>query len=368
MIRDIVNNLNDKYDLLITEYKKMREQKLDIDDKIDNMKQALDFPWNFDESDIKELSSMLPSKYKVQFQNIKSYLRVLDKFPNQPQIVEVKRSYEEIKCKLIEAINEENNDFYLLFEQLEEKVQFLKTIIDDLSKYNNTIYLNPISLYKLTSFFNVSDTKEELAEFYEMILQNNAVLCNDDIKVDELENMELSVELKDFLLRLEHINESLISDTLEIDKMIYNFFNEMLESNNENRITSYKFSVINNILSMDIEDNQVLKRLEFLIHLYKVGIDLVSEQQIFIAEVKQFYYDKIKSSQKYQATICKNKKLINKLSSQKLYVELDLLNDVFSLNNISFLDRLKILSCIMYQNVLCVSKERDKIKSKKTNI
>lgn len=365
-MQDVVNNLVSKYKILITEYEQMKKQKVVIDANIDDMKQALNFPWNFDDNDIKELSSMLPSKYRVKLQNIRSYLSVLNKFPNQPQIVEAKLNYEEIKHKLIEVIDEENNDFYSLFEQLEEKVQFFETIIDDLTKYNDNTYLSSISLYKLIYFLTDSDITEELINFYEMVLQNNIMLY-DDIKVDETADSELDIELKKFIFRLNRINKSLTSATFETDTIIYNFFNQMLEANHEKKSVTYQYSIINSILSSDIENKPVLERLKFLIHLYKVGIDLFPEQLAFIGELKQVYYDRIKSSQKCQTTIFENKKLIGKLESEELYTDLDLLNEVFSLNNISFLDRLKVISCIIHKNVIYISKEKDKIKTKKSN-
>ena len=90
MIQEIVNDLNSKYRVLMTEYQQMREQKNEFDTSIDAMKQTLNFPESFDDSDIDELSSMLSSEYQKKLQNIKLYLKVLNKFPNQPQIVKAK--------------------------------------------------------------------------------------------------------------------------------------------------------------------------------------------------------------------------------------------------------------------------------------
>lgn len=361
MIQEIVNDLNSKYRVLMTEYQQMREQKNEFDTSIDAMKQTLNFPESFDDSDIDELSSMLSSEYQKRLQNIKLYLKVLNKFPNQPQIVKAKTIYEEVKQKLIEVINEENSDFYQAFDELKDRIKFFENIINDLSKYDNNIYLNPINLYNLIRFLNINDINDDLVNFYEIVLKNNMKLIN-SIEIDELDDNILNNDLLNFVFRLKNINKSLTNNTLETDMLIYNLFTQMLDNNHEAKFSSVQYSKITSALLDDIENRPILKRIRFLIHLYRVNIDLVPEQIDFIKLIRKGYKESIENNKKYQTIIKKNKRFIDKLNCEEVYTDLDLLNSVFELNNISLLDRLKIISCIMYQNNLCIYKKRDKDK------
>ena len=167
---DILVLLNSRLNNMLIQFKDTQQKKEQIQKETEIFIQALNNPENFDDDDYETLESMLDENGKKILLEIKKYLKVLNKFPNQPQVKEALKKYEILKEQLKQKNILENSSIYDMVAELNEKILQTKGMIDAFSEYDGSKYFNLQYLYLLSELLYNSAITDNILDVYKKII------------------------------------------------------------------------------------------------------------------------------------------------------------------------------------------------------
>lgn len=339
--------LTEKYKLLDREYKKLEKDKQELYESLKELSDAFENLENFSDDDLNDLRAMLRDKYKVKFDEIRKYFKVLKQFPNQSQIKKAKETLEEIKKDLIDSIIKERKVFFDTYELTKKKCNILLNFIDTLNNYKYDEYFDCSLLLNLIGVLKKSEITDDAIELFEKILLSNIKYIPSQIETNSINSKTIVENFSNYISR---INKSLSNSSLENDRYLLSFYKSLLNKKLSKDITKDDIENIIKLTSLDSADAEELLKIEFIIHLAIVKIPFDDIQKSCIKEVVRYYEEKtddIDNKQLYEA----NEKLILELKSEEIFSDIDLLNLVFKLNDTPYEERAKIICALIDLNV-----------------
>lgn len=355
-----ISVLNEKYKVISKSIKNLDEKKQELESLVQQVCEALDDIDKFEDEDLDELREILPSVAHAKFDSIRKYFKVLNRFPNQSQILKARKVLEDIKKDFIEYIKKDRRVFYNIYTETQTKYNVLKFMIGQLSSYDGTQYFDTTILSSVLDILNKSEINDELISFYEEVLINNLKF---DDEVESSKVKQAHSFLDKFVYRLTRINKSLTNDSLNNDKMLYDFFCKLLDESDTLQLSAKEIENLTNLIKKNVNSDSAFNKLQFLIHLKKVQIPYDKKQQKFLNEIVKDFYERIndiKDKQRYEANIA----FIEGVTSNQVFVDIDLLNKVFELNNVEIDEKIKIICWILIINQ---SKKNELSNIKKTS-
>lgn len=344
----LIEILKQKYNIYSKRQISNKKAEKDINEQINQLISTFDNTESFDEEDIEYINSKLNRELSEKFKKIKSYLKVIKKYPNQSQIKEAKNILEEIKVYLKQKFINENKQVFDSVIEYDKKLKVLKYYIDMLENYDLNTYISSYDLYNISLFLHNSEIEEEIVDFYNTVLLNNNSLKESD------EAEELDKECYDaFIRRLEKINKSMGMEQLDDDKKIVQVLNSILEKKYNVHYEDNSIDKIIDIFNKNItseEDKKIVNRIKFLIHVHNVSVELTNEQIDFINKLKDFYCEKIDSYEINNDTYYRIVELISFLEDDYKFENVGLLMTVFSNLEVEGTEQLKIISTIIKNN------------------
>lgn len=353
---DILVLLNSRLNNMLIQFKDAQQKKEQIQRETEIFIEALNNPENFDEDDYETLESMLNPNGKKILLDIKKYLKVLSKFPNQPQVKEALEKYEILKEQLKQKNILENSSIYDMVAELNEKILQTQSMIDYFKEYDGNEYFNIEYLYLLSELLFNSSISDDILDMYKNILLNNLNYLNNTTFKS---NQNLNLILSGFKEKLLKVNESFNLSKFKLDSLVYELFNSLITNNfslEDKKITQILF-----YLSEDIENKEILTRIKFLIHLCKVNIPYDNDQIDFLNQLKNIYAER-KADSRITNIVENNNRMINSLKSNEIFSDVNLLDNVFKLNEIEKVEMLKIICAIAYNNEKINNSLKKKIK------
>ncbi len=354
---DILVLLNSRLNNMLIQFKDTQQKKEQIQKETEIFIQALNNPENFDDDDYETLESMLDENGKKILLEIKKYLKVLNKFPNQPQVKEALKKYEILKEQLKQKNILENSSIYDMVAELNEEILQTKSMIDAFSEYDGSKYFNLQYLYLLSELLYNSAITDNILDVYKKILLSN--VNNLDNALTFKSNKNMNSTLSNFIKKLLRLNESFNLSTINLDLLVYELFNSLLSK--DFSLDDKKLNQILFYLSSDIKDKEILLRLKFLIHLYKVDIPYDDSQIDFLNQFKNVYEERT-SDNTIVEIVKSNNEIIEALKSGNIFSNIELLDRVFKINEIQKSEMLKIICSIVYNNEKINNSLKKKIK------
>ena len=346
-MNELIEILEKKYNIFISQYNINKSTQDKINNQIEELINSFDKIEIFCEEDINDICTMLDSDISSRFKNAGRYFKILNKYPNQPQIMSAKKVIEETKVALKKRLEDNNKNVYDSVEESLNKVENIKYYINMLKENTEDSYIESTDLYCITEFLNDEDITDTIIDFY------NTILINNNSKKVIKESKPIDYNIYDsFINKVKQINKSMSPEQIKSDKKILRLLKTILEKDYNVHYEIENIKEIIDILNQYItneEEKEIIKRIKFLIHLHNVEVDLTDEQIEFVTILKDYYEDRVLSSC-ISDTASKNTELLSYLEDDYKFENVSLLLKVFNSMEISKVDQLKIISVIIKNN------------------
>ena len=332
-----IESLERKYSAIELDYQEALKNVADLREQLNNLLFLFDLPEKIDDESFEELCEILPDNYSNKLLSIKKYLKIINKFPNQSQIIEAKKILEEIKVKLIEIVDNECNN--LLAQAGGNEIKYIEIYRNQIADFEKNNSIDISKVYELIHSLNKKELPIELVSFLLDILKNGIEVNNDlnnisfnyylilDSFIDEIDNNLTGViNSDDYFVykKLKEVFEDKLDDIDEIDKL-------------------------KDIICRDYRSKRITKRVDFLLHIYKFYIKFEDEQIDFLNRIYLDYNQKINDS-KTQNIINNNSDFLMDIDEDSEYYDSETLANLFIYNNIPIDKQLDVLCSVIAQN------------------
>ena len=333
----IINSLQTKYDNILNDYENALSSKKELESQLKEIIYLFDTPELLDDESIDELCEILSVEDAKKIRTIQKYLKIINKYPNQSQIIYAKNVLNEVKESLISLVTIQCDEIMNSIDI--EQLKYRNIYMNEMNNLNNYNQINISLIYELICSLKEQEINDEVIEFLSSLIKNNIDISND---LNDI-NFKYYLIIDNFINKL----KDNMSDAIDEKSLIISMYLKKILANEY--VSSKDLKTLDLCLKSNKLDEYTLNRMKFLLHLYKVDIEYDDEQIKFLNDLFLTYSNLSEEEGKHNM-IKTNKQFISELEDDCEYTDIDLLNEIYNENNISQRERAEVLCSIIFQN------------------
>ena len=167
----IINSLQTKYDNILNDYENALSSKKELESQLKEIIYLFDTPELLDDESIDELCEILSVEDAKKIRTIQKYLKIINKYPNQSQIIYAKNVLNEVKESLISLVTIQCDEIMNSIDI--EQLKYRNIYMNEMNNLNNYNQINISLIYELICSLKEQEINDEVIEFLSSLIKCN---------------------------------------------------------------------------------------------------------------------------------------------------------------------------------------------------